>query len=55
MERELSPDDMKALVKGIGLGLRTQHADVFTGEIPERIAELSRQLDQPATARRSGP
>jgi Anti-sigma factor NepR len=54
MERRPTPKEMKALVDGIGTGLRTQHCDVLCGEIPDRIAQLLRQLDE-ATAANLGP
>jgi hypothetical protein len=47
---KLTPDVTTALLKGIGAGLPTEYVDVFTAEIPDRIAELLRRLDQPAEA-----
>jgi hypothetical protein len=35
---------------GIGAAIRTIHADVLREEVPERIAELLRQLDQQTEA-----
>jgi hypothetical protein len=40
------PDaDLKAARTGIGAALRTLHSDALR-EVPERMAELLRQLDQ---------
>jgi Anti-sigma factor NepR len=41
------PADMTALISAIGARLRTQYSDVLNGEIPEKMAELATQLDQP--------
>jgi len=38
--------DLKAVRTGIGAAIRTIHSDVLREEVPERIAELLRQLDQ---------
>jgi hypothetical protein len=38
--------DLKAVRTGIGAALRTLHSDVLREEVPDRIAELLRQLDQ---------
>jgi Anti-sigma factor NepR len=46
MERDLSPADLRAMRRGIGAELRTLYSDVLREEIPDRIAELLRQLDQ---------
>ena len=48
--------DLKAVRTGIGAALRTLHCDVLREEVPDRIAELLRQLDQPTEkpAPRSG-
>ena len=35
-----------AVCTGIGTALRALHSDVLRGELPDRIAELLRQLDQ---------
>ena len=43
---EVAPTDLKAVRDGIGAALRTLHSDVLRGELPDRIAELLRQLDQ---------
>ena len=37
---------LKAVSTGIGTALRTLHSDVLREELPERIAELLRQLGQ---------
>ncbi len=46
MERDLSPADLRAVRTGIGAALRTLYSDVLREKIPDRIAELLRQLDQ---------
>jgi Anti-sigma factor NepR len=38
--------DLKAVRTGIGAELRTLHSGVLREEIPDKIAELLRQLDQ---------
>jgi hypothetical protein len=38
--------DLKAVRTGIGAALRTLYSDVLREEVPDRMAELSRQLDQ---------
>jgi hypothetical protein len=49
--------DLMAVRAGIVAALRTLHSDVLREEVPDRIAELLRQLDQPTgkLAPRSGP
>ena len=37
---------MKAVRTGIGAALRTLHSDVLREEVPNRIAELLKRLDQ---------
>jgi hypothetical protein len=37
---------LKAVRTGIGAALRTLHSEVLHEEVPDRIAELLRQLDQ---------
>jgi Anti-sigma factor NepR len=39
--------DLKAVRAGIGAAIRTIHSDVLREEIPDRMAELLRQLDEP--------
>jgi Anti-sigma factor NepR len=39
--------DLKAVRAGIGTAIRTVHSDVLREEIPDGIAELLRQLDEP--------
>jgi hypothetical protein len=39
--------DLKAVLTAIGAELRRLHSDVLSEPIPERMAELLRQLDQP--------
>jgi hypothetical protein len=46
MVRELAPADLRAVRTAIGGELRRLYSDVLREEIPERIAELIRQLDQ---------
>ena len=46
---ETRPDanvDLGAVRAGIGTALRMAHADVLREEVPNRIAELLKQLDQ---------
>ncbi len=38
--------DLKAVRTGIGAELRTLHADLLREGVPDRIAELLKQLDQ---------
>ena len=40
-----APTDLKAVRTGIGQALRTLHSKVLQEEVPDRIAELARQLD----------
>ena len=46
MERDAAPTDLKAVRSSIGEALRTLYSDVLREEVPDRIAELLRQLDQ---------
>ena len=39
--------DFKAVRTGIAAELRALHFDVLREEVPDRIAELLKQLDQP--------
>jgi hypothetical protein len=48
MERDRMPDDLKAVLKGIGAELRKQHSDMLHDKVPDGIAELLKQLDQPS-------
>ena len=46
---ETRPDadfDLDAVRTGIGTALRTHHSGVLREELPDRIAELLRQLEQ---------
>ena len=43
---EMASAGLKAVRTGIGAALRTLHSDVLRKELPERMAELLRQLDQ---------
>lgn len=38
--------DLKPVRTGIAAALRTLHSDVLRDEVPDRVAELLRQLDQ---------
>jgi hypothetical protein len=38
--------DLEAVRTGVGTALRTIHSDVLRERVPERIAELLRQLDR---------
>jgi Anti-sigma factor NepR len=42
--------DLKAVRTGIGAALQGIHADVLGEEVPDRISELLRQLDQQKSA-----
>ena len=46
MARDLAAADVKAVSTGIGKELRKLYSDVLREEIPERMAELIKQLDQ---------
>jgi hypothetical protein len=46
MERHASLD-VNAVLTAIGVELRRLHSDVLREPIPDRMAELLRQLDQP--------
>ena len=49
LEREtdgVARADLKAVRTGIGAALRTLHSDVLREEVPDRIAELLKRLDQ---------
>jgi len=49
VDMETPPDagaDLKAVRAGIGAELRTLHADLLREGVPDRIAELLKQLDQ---------
>jgi hypothetical protein len=46
MARELAQADRKAVRSNIGAELRKLHSDLLRNEIPERMAELIKQLDQ---------
>jgi len=38
--------DLEAVCTGIGAAIRTMHSDLLREEVPDRIAELLRRLDQ---------
>jgi Anti-sigma factor NepR len=44
--------DLQAVRTGIGAAIRTIHADVLQEDVPKRIAELLRQLDEQKDAGR---
>jgi hypothetical protein len=46
MVRDLAPADLRAVCTAIGGELRRLYSDVLREEIPDRMAELIRQLDQ---------
>jgi hypothetical protein len=46
IERDLAPADLRAVRRGVGAALRTLYSDILHEEVPDRIAELLRQLDQ---------
>ena len=39
--------DLKVVRPSIGAELRTLHSDVLREDVPDKMAELLRQLDQP--------
>ena len=43
---EMASAGLKAVRTGIGAALRTLHSDVLREEVPDRIAELLKRLDQ---------
>jgi hypothetical protein len=45
--RPSAESDLKAVRAGIGAAIRTIHSDVLREEIPDKIAVLLRQLDEP--------
>jgi hypothetical protein len=45
MARDLAPADLNAVRTGIGAELRRLYSDVLHEEIPDRMAELIKQLD----------
>jgi Anti-sigma factor NepR len=53
MARDLAPADLNAVRTGIGAELRN-HSDVLREEIPDRMAELIKQLDQQVEASSRG-
>jgi hypothetical protein len=46
-----SADDLKAVCSGIATGLRTFLSEVLREPVPDEMAELLQQLDQPTTKR----
>ncbi len=45
--RPRAESDLKAVRAAIGAAIRTIHSDVLREEIPDRMAALLRQLDEP--------
>jgi hypothetical protein len=45
--RPRAESDLQAVRAGIGAAIRTIHSDVLREEIPDRMAALLRQLDEP--------
>jgi Anti-sigma factor NepR len=54
MARDLAPANLNALRTAIGAELRKLYFDVLREEIPDRMAELIKQLDQQMEARPRG-
>ena len=54
MARDLAAADVNAVRIGIGTELRKFYSDMLREEIPERMAELLKQLDQLMEARPRG-
>jgi Anti-sigma factor NepR len=50
MVRDLAPADLRAVRTAIGAELRRLYSDVLREEIPDRMAELLKRLDQPKEA-----
>jgi hypothetical protein len=46
MARDLAQADRNTVRTGIGAELRTLHSDLLRKEIPDRMVELIKQLDQ---------
>jgi hypothetical protein len=46
MARDLAPADLNAVRTGIGAELRRLYSDVLSEEIPDRMEELIKQLEQ---------
>jgi hypothetical protein len=46
MARDLAPADLNAVRTSIGGELRKLHSDVLREQIPDRMVELIKQLDQ---------
>jgi hypothetical protein len=46
MARDLAPADLNPVRTGIGAELRRLYSDVLSEEIPDRMAELIKQLEQ---------
>jgi Anti-sigma factor NepR len=54
MARDLAEAGRNTVRTGIGAELRTLHADLLRKEIPDRMAELIKQLDQQMEANPRG-
>jgi Anti-sigma factor NepR len=46
IEHDLTAANLKAVRTGIGLALRTLHSEVLHDKLPDRMAEMIRQLDR---------
>jgi hypothetical protein len=46
-KRKLTSANLKAVLSGVRAGLRMLRADEIREDIPDRIGELLRQLDEP--------
>jgi hypothetical protein len=54
MARDLMSADLNAVRSAIGTELRKLYSDVLRGEIPDRMAELIKELDQQMEAHPRG-
>src|SRR5215831_10493733 len=54
MARDLALADLNVVRTGIGSELRRLHSDVLREEIPDRMAELIKRLNQPTEANPRG-
>jgi hypothetical protein len=54
MARDLAQADQNTVRTAIGAELRTLHSDLLRKEIPDRMAELIKQLDQLTGTNRRG-
>ena len=54
MARDLAQADRNTVRTGIGAELRTLHSDLLRKEIPDRMADLIKQLDRQMEANPRG-